>query len=138
MISVVHAQIAAELTTYEMCPRRYFLLSASPIGKRTYANAPDDVQAILSRSTHRSIHKVQRRFKIQVLLKRSPNEKSCSPPDSYSVFVSFCLSLPELKSTFQMGSSTKCAMMQWSGLLAISVGASDRPDTLQLSWHACA
>ena len=36
---------------------------------------------------------------------------SCSPPDSYSVCVCFWLSLPELKSTFQVGCSTKCAFV---------------------------
>ena len=40
---------------------------------------------------------------------------------------SFWLSLPELRPTFSMGCSTKCALLRRSGAASKSVGASDGP-----------
>ena len=52
----------------------------------------------------------------------------------WTALVSFRLSLLEFKSTFHMG-STECALLWRSGLLVISVGASDRAEQLEPVVH---
>ena len=61
-------------------------------------------------STSKLRMKIKRR-----LLWRMTQHNNASSPCSFSVFVSFWLLLPELKSTFQMGSSSKDALLRRSG-----------------------